>query len=113
MRESIDAVEEAFREFAQGTATMPTRVGLAIPEKQGWLGVMPAYLEHAGSLATKIVTVYQNNATRHGIANVLAAVILNDVETGRIEAMMEGSQITAMRTGAVSGVATKYLARTD
>jgi ornithine cyclodeaminase/alanine dehydrogenase len=64
-------------------------------------------------MTTKIVTVYQNNATRHGIPNVLAAVILNDVETGRIEAIMEGSQITAMRTGAVSGVATKYLARND
>jgi alanine dehydrogenase len=113
MRESIDAVEEAFREFAFGTATMPTRVGLTLPEKLGWLGVMPAYLEHAGSLTTKIVTVYQNNATRHGIPNVLAAIILNDVETGRVEAIMEGSEITAMRTGAVSGVATKYLARKD
>ncbi len=92
---------------------MPTRLSLSIPEKQGWLGVMPAYLAQAGSLATKIVTVYQNNATRHGIPNVLAAVMLNDVETGRIEAIMEGSQITAMRTGAVSGVATKHLARTD
>jgi ornithine cyclodeaminase/alanine dehydrogenase len=113
MRESIDAVEEAFREFELGTATMPTRVGVTIPEKQGWLGVMPAYLERAGSLTTKIVTVYENNVTRYGIPNVLAAVILNDVETGRVEAIMEGSQITAMRTGAVSGVATKYLARTD
>jgi alanine dehydrogenase len=113
MAESIGAVEDAFREFALGTATMPTRLGLSIPEKQGWLGVMPAYLAHAGSLTTKVVTVYQNNATRHGIPNVLAAVILNNVETGRVEAIMEGSQITAMRTGAVSGVATKYLARTN
>jgi len=113
MAESIEAVEGAFRELALGTATMPTRLSLSIPEKQGWLGVMPAYLAQAESLTTKIVTVYQNNATRHGIPNVLAAVILNDVETGRIEAIMEGSQITAMRTGAVSGVATKYLARND
>lgn len=113
MAESIEAVEGAFRELALGTATMPTRLSLSIPEKQGWLGVMPAYLAQAESLTTKIVTVYQNNATRHGIPNVLAAVILNDVETGRIEAIMEGSQITAMRTGAVSGVATKYLARSD
>ncbi len=113
MAESIKAVEEAFRELALGTATMPTRLSLSIPKKQGWLGVMPAYLAQAESLITKIVTVYQNNATRHEIPNVLAAVILNDVETGRIEAIMEGSQITAMRTGAVSGVATKYLARND
>jgi ornithine cyclodeaminase/alanine dehydrogenase len=113
MAESIKAVEEAFREFALGTASMPTRLSLSIPEKQGWLGVMPAYLAHAGALATKIVTVYQENTTRHGIPNVLASVILNDVETGRVQAIIDGSQITAMRTGAVSGVATKYLARTD
>ena len=113
MAESISAVEEAFRELAHGTATMPTRLSLSIPEKQGWLGVMPAYLAHAGVLTTKIVTVYQANTKRHGIPNVLASVILSDVETGRVQAIMEGSQITAMRTGAVSGVATKYLARTD
>jgi len=113
MAESIKAVEEAFRELALGTATMPTRLSLLIPEKQGWLGVMPAYLTHAGALATKIVTVYQDNTMRHGIPNVLASVILNDVENGRVQAIMEGSQITAMRTGAVSGVATKHLARTD
>jgi ornithine cyclodeaminase/alanine dehydrogenase len=113
MAESIKAVEEAFREFALGTATMPTRLSLSIPEKQGWLGVMPAYLAHAGALATKIVTVYQENTMTHRIPNVLASVILNDVETGRVQAIMEGSQITAIRTGAVSGVATKYLARTD
>jgi len=72
---------------------------------------MPAYLAHADALATKIVTIYQENTTRHKIPNVLASVILTDPETGRVQAIMEGSQITAMRTGAVSGVATKYLAR--
>ncbi len=113
MAESIEAVEKAFRELALGTATVPTRLSMSISEKQGWLGVMPAYLAKAGSLTSKIVTVYQNNATRYGIPNVLAAVVLNDVETGRVEAVMEGSQITAMRTGAVSGVATKYLARSN
>ena len=72
---------------------------------------MPAYLAHADAMATKIVTIYQENTTRHKIPNVLASVILTDPETGRVQAIMEGSQITAMRTGAVSGVATKYLAR--
>jgi ornithine cyclodeaminase/alanine dehydrogenase len=72
---------------------------------------MPAFLLQAGSLATKIVTVYPNNTTHHGIPNVLAVIILNDVETGRVEAVLEGSYITAIRTGAVAGVATKHLAR--
>jgi alanine dehydrogenase len=113
MRESIDAVEEAFRELALGTANMPHRASLQIPGSDGWLLVMPALLSHARSLATKIVTVYNQNLTRHNIPNVLATIALNDVETGRVEAVMDGSLITAMRTGAVSAVATKYLARTS
>ena len=111
MPECIIAVEEAFREFALGTARVPHRVSLPIPVQEGWLGVMPSFLAHAGSLTTKIVTVYPHNSTTRNIPNVLAAIILNNIETGRVEAVMDGSQITAMRTGAVSGVATKYLAR--
>lgn len=111
MRECINAVEEAFRELALGTATMPRRVSLPVPAQGGWLGVMPAFLLNAGALTTKIVTVYPDNVRARNLPNVLATVVLNNVQTGRVEAVMDGSQITAMRTGAVSGVATKYLAR--
>ena len=111
MGECIHAVEEAFRELALEAARMPHRVSLPIPLQGGWLGVMPAFLPHAESLTTKIVTVYPHNLTSHNIPNVLAAIIVNDIETGRVEAVMDGSEITAMRTGAVSAVATKYLAR--
>jgi len=113
MGECISAVEEAFRELTLGSAVMPHRVTIPMPEQGGWLLVMPAFLAHAGSLTTKIVTVFPQNFTLHNIPNVLAAIVLNDVENGRVEAVMEGSQITAMRTGAVSGVATKHLARDD
>ena len=111
MAESIDAVENAFRELARGTAEMPTRVSMNLPGKEGWLGVMPAFLSQAASLATKIVTVYPNNTTHHGLPNVLAVIILNNTETGLVEAVLEGSYITAVRTGAVAGVATRHLAR--
>ncbi len=111
MRECIDAVEGAFREFALGTAKMPQRVSLPMPEQAGWFALMPAFLAHAQSLTTKIVTVYTHNLTKHNLPNVLAVIVLNNVETGQVEAVMDGSQITAMRTGAASGVATKYLAR--
>jgi ornithine cyclodeaminase/alanine dehydrogenase len=113
MRECVTAVEEAFRELSLGTARLPQRASLTVPFEDGWLGVMPALLAQARSLTAKIVTVYPHNLTSHGIPNVLATIILNDVETGRVEAIMDGTQITAMRTGAVSGVATKYLARAD
>jgi len=111
MRECIEAVEGAFRELAVGSAIMPTRVSLSMEANEGWLGLMPAFLSKAKSLTTKIVTVYPRNASQHGLPNVLALIVLNDPETGRVEAIMDGSYITAMRTGAVGGVATKYLAR--
>jgi ornithine cyclodeaminase/alanine dehydrogenase len=113
MSDCIDAVEKAFKELAFGTATLPTRVSLSVRDGGGWLAVMPAHLAQADALATKIVSVYANNRTRFGIPNVLATIVLNDVKTGRAEAVLEGSYVTAMRTGAVSGVATKYLSRQD
>lgn len=113
MRETIAAVEEAFRELASGTAVMPTRVGLPVSDRAGWIGAMPAYLGKAEALATKIVTSYELNPLRHGLPTVMALIVLNDPETGKPEAVLEGTFITAMRTGAAGGVATKYLARRD
>jgi ornithine cyclodeaminase/alanine dehydrogenase len=113
MKECIGAVESAFRELATGTAIMPTRLSITLPVSDGWLGVMPTFLLNAKSLTTKIVTVYSHNTSQHGLPNVLALIVLNDIETGRVEAVMDGSHITAMRTGAVGGVATKYLASKD
>jgi len=113
MKEAIAEVEEAFKELACGTAVMPTRVGLTVFDKAGWIGAMPAYLSRTRALATKIVTSYDANPSRYGLPTVMALIVLNDPETGKPEAMLEGSLITAMRTGAVSGVATRYLARHD
>jgi len=113
MTESIAAVEEAFRELALKTAQMPTRAGLLVFDKEGWMGAMPAYLSKAGALTTKIVTSYENTPVRHNLPTVMAVIVLNDPETGRTEAILEGTYITAVRTGAVSGVATKYLAKKD
>ena len=67
----------------------------------------------AGALTTKIVTSYDHNPSRYGLPNVMVLVLLNDPETGKPEAILEGTFITAMRTGAAGGVATKYLARRD
>jgi len=113
MKESIVAVEEAFRELASGTALMPTRVALSVSDKKGWMGAMPAYLSGAGALAAKIVTAYENNPSKHKLPTVMALIVLNDPETGKTKAVLEGTHITAMRTGAASGVAAKYLARQD
>jgi len=113
MKETIEVVERAFREFALGTARMPTRASLTVFDKAGWMGVMPAYLSETGSLAAKIVSVFEENPSKYSLPTVLATVTLNDASTGSPLAFMEGTYITAMRTGAAGGVATKYLARKD
>lgn len=113
MKETIEVVENAFKELALGTARMPTRVVVTVFDRAGWIGVMPAYLSKIGSLAAKIVSVFEDNPLKHNLPTVLASVILNDASTGCPLAFMEGTYITAMRTGAAGGVATKYLARKD
>ena len=113
MKDTIDAVEHGFKELAVGTARMPTRASLMVFDRAGWMGVMPAYLSETGSLAAKIVTVYDENPAKYSMPTVLASIILNDASTGSPLAFMEGTYITAMRTGAAGGVAAKYLARKD
>jgi len=113
MREAIDAVEDGFRELAEGGVQMPPRQLMTEPERHGWVGVMPAYAKKMKALATKIVTVYPENPSKHMLPTTMATIVLNDPETGRPLAVMDGGYITAVRTGAVGGVAAKYLARVD
>jgi ornithine cyclodeaminase/alanine dehydrogenase len=109
MPDCIDAVERAFGELTAGTAELPLRIGIRPP---GGISLyMPAYLKGLGALACKVVTVYKDNPTKHGIPTTIGKVLLQDPETGDVTCIMDGGYLTAMRTGAVSGVATKYLAR--
>lgn len=73
---------------------------------------MPAYLRGMGSLSTKIVSIFEGNLTK-GLPRIIATVLLNDHETGDAVAVMDGTYITALRTGAVGGLAAKYLSRED
>jgi ornithine cyclodeaminase/alanine dehydrogenase len=112
MREAIAALEDAFKEEATGSAVMPPRTSISIPRKDGWLGIMPAFLERAESLSTKIVTVYNGNQSRN-LPVVMATIVLNNPATGEVLSIMDGTYATAMRTGALGGLAAKYLARND
>ena len=111
MRDCIDVVEKAFAELASGTAVLPLRIGITPPD--GVSLYMPAYLKQMGALACKVVTVYKNNPSRHNLPTTIGKVLLQDPATGEVTCIMDGGYLTAVRTGAVSGVATKYLARTD
>jgi alanine dehydrogenase len=113
MKMCMDAVEKAFAGLARGNANMPQRTPIALPEKSGLALFMPAHIKDLGALGAKIVTVYHQNVQKHRLPAVLGTIILLDEETGFPIAIMDGGFITAMRTGAVSGVATKHMARHD
>jgi alanine dehydrogenase len=112
MREAIDAVEKAFGEFAAGSVKMPSRSTIMLKKYDGSISLMPSYLEDSDSFATKIISIYPNNPEK-GLPTTVAWIVVNDPETGMIEALMDGTYLTAMRTGAVTGVAAKYLAPED
>jgi alanine dehydrogenase len=112
MRAAIDAVESGLVEFSAGQAVMPVRVTTPVPAHGGVVLGMPAFLGQTNALGTKIVTVYKNNPAR-GLPTILAVVVVNDPETGKVEAIMDGGYLTAVRTAAASAVGTKYLARPE
>ncbi len=111
MKDCIDMVEKAFVELANGTAVLPLRINIKPPD--GLSLYMPAYLKEMGALACKVVTVYKNNPTKFDLPTIIGKVLVQDPETGDVVCIMDGGYLTAVRTGAASGVATKYLARKD
>jgi len=112
MSEALAAVELAFREHALGNVIMPLRTSIRPPAHGGVNLGMPAYIGgEVDALGLKVVSVYAENPTKHNLPTVIATVLLNDPRTGALLAVMDGTWLTAMRTGAASGVATKYLAR--
>lgn len=111
MKDCMDIVEKAFAELANGTAVLPLRTGIKPPD--GISLYMPAYLKEMGALACKVVTVYKDNPTKFNMPTTIGKVLLQDINTGDVVCIMDGGYLTAVRTGAASGVATKYLARED
>jgi ornithine cyclodeaminase/alanine dehydrogenase-like protein (mu-crystallin family) len=106
----LDAVEAAFRDVAAGRDRSPMR--FHVPLANGDLLLMPGVREGGSGSSVKLVTVQPENAAR-GLPTVQAVVIWLDGETGKPVAVLDGTTLTAMRTGAASGVATRLLARED
>ncbi|MEE8341346.1 MAG: ornithine cyclodeaminase family protein, partial [Candidatus Neomarinimicrobiota bacterium] len=111
MKDCIKVIEQAFLEYNQGTAVLPLRTAISPPD--GISLYMPAYLKKMGALACKVVTVYKDNPKNYELPVIIGMVLLQDPENGEVICIMDGSYLTAVRTGAASGVATKYLARED
>jgi alanine dehydrogenase len=113
MREAMNVVEEAFLELYEKKAVCPRRVVVDIKKHRGFAYFMPAYLGGVDSLAVKMVGQYEENLRRYALPTIMASILLSDAKNGEALALMEGTYITALRTGAASGVASKHLARRD
>jgi alanine dehydrogenase len=106
---AMDAVERAFRDYAEGRARMPSKVYLELPEFDGDFRAMPSLLgAYAG---VKWVNAHPFNQARHGLPTVMGTYVLSDPATAFPLAVMDATFLTALRTGAAAGVATKHLAR--
>lgn len=111
MPDALEYVEEAYKQLSLGNALVPQRIAITDPAP-GLTLIMPGIIGgEMNALATKIVSVYKQNPEKYNMPTVLAKVMVQDINTGDIVGIMDGSLITAMRTGAATGVSVKYLAR--
>ncbi len=112
MRECIDVMAEVLRDLSDGGCILPLRQIMWLKERVGALGLMPSYWERAAVIGLKAVTFFTANEGTE-LDSHQGAVLLFDAERGTLLAMIDATAITAIRTAAVSGVATRALARED
>lgn len=112
MDQVISVVRDAFVQLSEEEAVVPMRSQIPIERKTGISLFMPAYLKRSHSLGAKIVSVFPENP-QIDLPTIHAIVIVLDADTGCPQAVLDGAHLTALRTGAASGVATDLLARED
>jgi len=111
MTEVVAIVEEMFREKGAGHAEMPPKPGIH-PTGDAFIHAMPGFLPRLGAAGVKWISGYPDNRVR-GLPYISGLLILNDPDTGLPTAVMDATWITAVRTGAATAVAARYLARAD
>lgn len=112
MEEAIQADKDALELYSKGQSNVPIRANLDVPEHNGQSLYMYGYAAPANALGVKIVSVYPDNIEK-GLTSVPATMVLVNCKTGEVCALMDGTYLTRIRTGAVSGAATEILSRKD
>jgi alanine dehydrogenase len=112
MEDCIGVMRETLKTLARGDAVLPLRLVLRQPDGRGALSVMPAYLGNPRVLGVKVISVFSGNQDTKFEAHQ-GAVLIFETQNGRLLGMVDASSITAIRTAAVSGVATETLANKD
>ena len=112
VKECILAMENTLRMLAMGDAILPQRTHMLLADRQSILGLMPSYLQGIKSVGVKVITVFPANIGTEYDSHQ-GVVLLFDARRGLLRAIVDASAVTAIRTAAVSGVATQLLARPD
>lgn len=111
MKECLQDVEKAFTYYQTSNVITPVRLSLAHAKKAHTL-YMPSYVEKIAYASVKIISIFPNNAKRNK-ETLQSMIVLTETESGDHVATLDASYLTVMRTGAISGLGTKYLARED
>lgn len=109
MSDCINSVRAALSDLARGDGIQPLRPVMWLPDKIGALGMMPGYLGSIGTVGIKTVTVFPGNAGSEYDSHQ-GTVMLFDASNGRLKAVIDATEVTAIRTAAASAVATDLLA---
>jgi alanine dehydrogenase len=110
MKEAIEAVKIAYSAFARGRVQMPGVQHLDVHKHNGEVDVKSGFVEDFGLIGTKIASGFYENLKK-GFPPGIAVIVLLDLETSMPVAIMDGTHITAYRTGAAGAVAAQVLAR--
>ncbi|MEW6735803.1 MAG: ornithine cyclodeaminase family protein [Acidobacteriota bacterium] len=108
----IDLMSNTLKTLASGDAINPLRRGMLLPEQAGLLAMMPGYMGNIHAMGLKAISIVPSNQGSQYDSH-MGAVLLFETKHGSIQAIIDASSITAIRTAAVSGVATRLLAHED
>ena len=108
----IGLMSDAFKALERGESRQPLRSLMWLPSKKGLLGMMPGYTGENGIFGIKSVSVFPENYKK-AISSHQGVILLYEGESGRLTAILDAEEITAVRTAAVSALATDILARKD
>ena len=112
MKDAIEADKKAFQLVVEGKCDAPLRTNIQAPKHEGCFLFMPAYVEEMDTASLKIINIFPHNID-NGIPSSPAQVLLIDGKTGIVIAVLDGTYVTQLRTGAASGAAFDVLARKD
>lgn len=112
MKQAIEAMKQAYMFISANQAVVPPRIHLDLPERHGATLTMPVYIADLKQVGLKFLSLFGENP-QQGLPTIQALVILMDATNGTPLALMDGTVLTALRTGAGAGAATDVLARQD